>query len=129
MATAKPENPGGPRGQALARTIFPNTGGTIIGGVASGGITTGPVQVIEQPPRPPRVLPLDLISAKLDALMTPSMTARHGAEKVEAMRMGQAKLVAAFKAEHAPDDDRGVPVTPRAVPPKLPAKTTTARHR
>jgi hypothetical protein len=114
------DNKGGPRAQAIARTIFPNTGGTIIGGVG-GMVQTGPVQVIEQKPRPPRVLPLDVISARLDALMAPSMTARHGAEKVEAMRTGQAKLVSAFKAEHAPDDDRAVPVTPRALPARVAA--------
>jgi hypothetical protein len=118
------ENKGGPRAQAIARTIFPNTGGTIIGGVSSGSITTGPVQVIEQKKGPPRVLPLDLISAKLDALMVPSMTARHGEEKVAKMREGQAKLVGAFKAELAPDDDRAVPVTPRA----LPARTTPKKR-
>jgi hypothetical protein len=113
-------NKGGPRGQALARTIFPNTGGTIIGGVGQGAITTGPVQVIERPPQPPRILPLDLISARLDAL-TPSFVARVGEERVAKMREGQGKLVAAFKAAHAPDDDRAVPVTPRALPVKATA--------
>jgi hypothetical protein len=114
-------NKGGPRGQAMARTIFPNTGGTIIGGTTQGAITTGPVQVIDRTALPPRVLPLDVISARLDGLMVPSMTARHGAEKVETMRTGQAKLVSAFKAEHAPDDDRAVPVTPRALPARTAA--------
>jgi hypothetical protein len=110
------ESKGGPRAQAIARTIFPNTGGTIIGGVAGGQITTGPVQVIDLKPRPRRVLPVDLISARADALLTPSFVKRFGAERVEAARTGQAKLVSAFKAEHAPDDDRAVPATPRAHP-------------
>jgi hypothetical protein len=122
------ESKGGPRAQAIARTIFPNTGGTIIGGVG-GMVQTGPVQVIEQKPRPRRVLPVDMLAAKLDALMLPSMTARLGEEKVAKMREGQAKLTNAFKAEHAPDDDRAVPATPRATPHPLARTTTTTKRR
>lgn len=92
MAAAKP-NPGGPQAQASARTIFPNTGGTIIGGVG------GNVSVADKRPLPKRTLPVDAISeafaAKVDLSRIP-------AERVQKMRDGQAKLVAAFKQSQAP---------------------------
>src|SRR5262245_50128345 len=98
------ENKGGPRAQAVARTIFPNTGGTIIGGVG-GVVVAGPVQVLEQKPRQRRVLPPDVMAAKLEKLV-PSFVARVGEERVSKMREGQAKVVLAHKTANAPDDDR-----------------------
>jgi hypothetical protein len=83
------ENKGGPRAQAVARTIFPNTGGTIIGGIGS-MVQTGPVQVAEQKELPRRVLPVDVIQAAFAAKvkLSPAMAAkiRAGVDRAAARR-------------------------------------------
>lgn len=115
------ENKGGPAAQARARTIFPNTGGSIIGGIGSQAVQAGPVLSVETrvaPAKSSRVLPVDLISAHFERVANLD---RLKPEQVSAMREGQARIVANFKAAQTPDD-RAVPVTT----PAPAAKATTA---
>ena len=109
------ENKGGPLAQARARTQFPNTGGSIIGGIGSSAVQAGPQLIVETrvvPRRSTRVLPLDLIAVRVEEAMGGRL-GRLTPEQVERMREGTAKQVLAFKTANAPDDDRAVPATPR----------------
>jgi hypothetical protein len=121
------ENKGGPAAQARARTQFPNTGGTIIGGVGTGAVQAGPQLIVETRVVPrstsSRVLPLDLIAARLEAAFGDRLAARLKPEQVTRMREGTAKAVLAFKTANAPDESRAVPAAPppaarAALPPK-----------
>lgn len=110
------ENKGGPAAQARARTIFPNTGGTIIGGVGHSAVQAGPVLAIDTrvvPRFSRRALPVDRIAAKFEEAFGQRLGERLKPEQIQAMREGTAKRVLAFKTENAPDDDRAVLATPR----------------
>jgi hypothetical protein len=110
------ENKGGPAAQARARTQFPNTGGSIIGGVGSSAVQAGPQLIVETrvtPSRSRRVLPLDLIAARIEELFGERLAARLKPEQIARMREGTARQVLAFKTGNAPDDDRAVLATPR----------------
>jgi hypothetical protein len=109
------ENKGGPIAQSRARTQFPNTGGSIIGGVGSSAVQAGPQLIVETkvvPARSARALPLDLIAVRVEEAFGDRL-GRFTPEQVTRMREGTARRVQEFKTANAPDDDRAVLATPR----------------